>query len=362
MAIEKPPDDVFEAPGFKMVRRGRHLELRTHRSPEEQKELKRRMRESRPEMFAEIQSKTAEFLAIVHKYTSFALVANLFLRDSIVNPDEYCESGSQLRPHWVEHAAVLELKDACYELRPDPLVSGEDVERAHALLEDIFMLTTWYYLAENADPSVSGPPSRIDELRFSALLHGMSVRSPAYSSHWRDVLLGLFEHGIAVERVLSSQMLDVRGVLSIVDAIEKYINDALQTRIREARSASKDFWERLNEYRTTGIFKGKPDEKELFDRVRNMRAKEAKRYMDYALTEWTRVALGTVLSFTPEHIAELTGVGVDRIEALLSKLSVEFGVTPGNYVLPTPVNILHDRPIIRFESGYFCPVPHLLPW
>jgi hypothetical protein len=45
---EKPPDDVLSGPGFKMVRRGRHLELTTKRSPEEQRELNRRMQESRP--------------------------------------------------------------------------------------------------------------------------------------------------------------------------------------------------------------------------------------------------------------------------------------------------------------------------
>jgi hypothetical protein len=196
MTSGKGPDEVFEARGFKMVRRGRHLELRTHRSPAEQREVKRRMWESRSKMLAEIQSKTTQFIGLIHKYTSFDLVANLFLRDSMQNPNEYRESESKLPPHWVEHgvelAAVLELKDKQYELRLPPLVDGEDVERAHSLLEEIFSSTMSYYLTESADPNLSGPPSRIDELRFATLLDGMSVRSPAYASHWRDVLRGLF--------------------------------------------------------------------------------------------------------------------------------------------------------------------------
>lgn len=125
MASEKGTDDVFQAPGFKMVRRCRHLELRTHRSPAEQQELKRRMWGARPKILAEIQKRN-NTTDLIHKYTSFDLVANLFLRDGMQNPNEYKESESGLRPHWVEHAAVLELKDKQYELRLSPLFDGED--------------------------------------------------------------------------------------------------------------------------------------------------------------------------------------------------------------------------------------------
>jgi hypothetical protein len=362
MAIEKLPDDIFEAPGFRMVRRGRNLELRTHRSPEEQQDLKRRMWESRPEILAEIQSKTKEFLEILHKYTSLDLVANLFLRYGIHNPDKYKESESKLRPHWVEHAAVLELRDPRYEMRFPPLVDGADLERAHALLEKIFVSATWYYLAESANPNLSDSPSRIDELRFSTMLYGMSVRSPAYASQWRDVLFGLFERGSAVERLSSSRKLDLRSALAIIDAIENYMIEALQSRIQQARTTRKDVLDRLKDYKATGVFKGDAHQKELFDRIRNMRAKEAKRCLNYALVEWTRVAPGTILSFTDDRIAELAGVSVERVQAFLSEVSVEFGTTPTDDVLPAPVNILHERPVIRYESGYFCPVPHLLPW
>jgi len=79
---EKPPDDVFSGPGFKMVRRGRFLELTTNRSPEEQRELTRRIQKSRPQILAEIESKTTELRQIIHKYTSLDLVANLLLRES----------------------------------------------------------------------------------------------------------------------------------------------------------------------------------------------------------------------------------------------------------------------------------------
>jgi hypothetical protein len=362
MKTKKSPDDILEGPGFTMKRRGRFLELKTRRSPEEQRELRKRMWESRPAILAEIQSKTAEFISILHKYTSLDLVANLLLHNVIHDPNEYKESESKLRPHFVEHAAVLELKDPQYQLRPPVLVEGEDAERAQLLLEDIFAQSIWYHVAENADPERDGPPSRIDELRFFTLLHGMSVRSPAYSSHWREVLVGLFGNGSAIERLSADHSLDVHTALAIVDAIENFITGAMSDRIQKAREAYNDISSRLKEYKKTGIFKGEAHEKELFDRVRNMRPKEAKKYLKYAITEWTRVALGTVLSFSVAQIAEDAHVSPERTEALLVEISTEFGSPPTDYLLPAPANILHERPVIRYNSANFCPAPHLLPW
>jgi hypothetical protein len=137
---------------------------------------------------------------------------------------------------------------------------------------------------------------------------------------------------------------------------------SLQSRFQKARETRKDILERLKNYKATGTFKGEALEKELFDRVRNMRAKEAKRYLTYALSEWTRVALGTVLSFTAKRIAELASLNPEQVRAFLDKVSVEFGAISADYILPAPVNLLHERPVIRYGSDYFCPVPHLLPW
>src|ERR1700722_7144163 len=127
MKAENPPDEVFEAPGFKMVRRGRFLELKTHRSPDEHRELRRRMHESRPQILAEIERKTKQLLEIIQKYSSLNLVANFFLKENFHDPNEDKESDSKLRPHWVEHATVLELRGPRYELRAPVLVDAADV-------------------------------------------------------------------------------------------------------------------------------------------------------------------------------------------------------------------------------------------
>ena len=330
MATRKRPDEVFERPGFTMIRRGRYLEMKTHRSPDEHKELLRRMRESRPQIFSQIRADTLELETLLQKYTSLDLVASLILRHCILDPNEYKESDSQLRPHWVEHAAIVELKQPRYELRLPLLADSSDLERAHELLEQIFMQTASYYIAEHAERNSTTPPSRIEELRFATLLHGMSVRSPAYSSHCRDLLLGLFQSGSAAEYLNSSHNLDVRMALASVDAIETHIAESIQGRIEQARHSGRDFWKQLKDYQATGIFKGESYSKELFDLVRNMRAKDAKRYLEGTLSEWIRVALGTVLSFGrsdcgTRHITsrprrELPFSSVDRLRRYSSGL------------------------------------------
>jgi hypothetical protein len=357
-----PPDDAFEGPGFRMIRRGRYLEVKTHRSPEEQLELNRRMHESRPSILANIERQTSELRELIRKYTSLDVVANLLLCEVSHDPDKYVESESKLRPHWVEHATVLQLIEPKFELKRRVVVEVQDIEKVHKLLEEIFMQTTMYYLAEAGNPDRSGPPTKIEELRFATLLHGMSVRSPAYSSHWRDVLVGLFTSGGGIEWLSRKHHLDIQTTLAIIDGIEKHIVKTLEDRIRQARDARVEFSQRLTEYKRTGVFKGKEHEKETFDRVRNMRNKDAKRYLIYVLTEWARVALGTMLSFTVAQIAELSGVTVERVEAFLNVTSIKFGVTLTN-ILPAPVNVLHERPIVNYENiHYFCSVPHLLTW
>jgi hypothetical protein len=251
---ETDPDEIIERPGMKIARKGSSIEWISKRSPEEQKELNMRMWESRPEILEEIKTRTTELIELVHKYSSLDLVANLFIREGLQNPDTYVESESRLRPHWVEHAAVLELKDSSPELRYPPLVKGADLERAHQLLEEIFMKTNWYYIAESADPSRNGPPTKIDQLRFITLIHGMSVRSPAYSSHWRSVLLGLFDSGHAAEKLSDEYELDIHSALSIIDAIEDCITSALNQRFEKARATYQDIFERLKGYKSTGVF------------------------------------------------------------------------------------------------------------
>src|SRR5690242_4387581 len=210
--------DIFEGPGFTLRRQGRHIEIKTHRTPEEQQQLRQRMREARPKILASIKQKTEQFLAIVHSYTSLDVVANLFVREGMYDPNEYKETDLKEHPHYVEHAAILELKDTSFELREPVLVDERDVQRAFTLLDEIFDATMWYYLTESALADANGPPSRLDELRYITILHGIAVRSPAYAFHWRELLRGLFG-GSPLDQILETHDLGIDAALKIIEAI-----------------------------------------------------------------------------------------------------------------------------------------------
>ena len=169
------PDDLFEGPGFAMKRYGRFMEMSVHRTPEEHAEHLRRMWESRPRILSGIQEATDELVGIMHKYTSLDLLANIWLRNGVHDPNEYVEWKSPLRPHFVEHLAMLQLKDKEFILRPSVLVDWADVDRAQQLLDTIFDKTVWYYISEGADPALAGESNSIKELRFLTLLHEMAV-------------------------------------------------------------------------------------------------------------------------------------------------------------------------------------------
>jgi hypothetical protein len=96
--------------------------------------------------------------------------------------EDYKETESTLRPHFVEHAAVLQLKDTQYELTPELLVDPADVVLAEELLAKIFQATTAFYATEAVDPARETPPAALDEFRFRTLLREMMVGPPAYPS------------------------------------------------------------------------------------------------------------------------------------------------------------------------------------
>jgi hypothetical protein len=181
------PDEVFEAHGLRMERRGRFTTLQTHRTPEEHKRFIKRIIDSRPQLLSEIEQANQELLELVHKFNSLELLAQLWFLNSVNNPNEYKEYSFEGRAHYLEHLAALELRDPEYLLRSVEMPVGE-IEKAQQLLEKIFSKVLFYYAAENLSPDQSGPIPRLAELRFDTILHELVVRNPTYHSHHIDLL------------------------------------------------------------------------------------------------------------------------------------------------------------------------------
>jgi hypothetical protein len=357
-----PPDDVFRGPGLTIRRRGRFVEINTHRTPAQQKQLLAVVAQSRVKMRANIEQATQEFEKLLHKYTSFDLVGHLWLRHGIFDMDTYKEIESALRPHFVEHAAMLQLKDARYELTSELLVDPSDIALAEELLERIFQSTVAFYVTEKADHTRKIAATALDEFRFKTLLREMAVGPPAYPQHWKALLSGLFAPPQIAAKLEQTIGFHLKSTIACIEAVRDFMAEVLLERPAAAREQYDQMKSQLASYIKTQKFEGKPEDKEMFDNLRNMRQKERNHAMKSLAAAWITVALSDTISFTADSLSQKTGLSKDSTSRFLDIFSLPFGSTPSDYVLPSPTPAIRIRPIVKMDERHFCPVPSNLTW
>jgi len=357
-----PQDDVFSAPGLTIRRRGRFVEINTHRTPAQQHQLLAAVAESRVKMRADIERATQDFEKLLHKYTSFDLVGHLWLRHGMFDMETYKETESTLRPHFVEHAAMLQLKDARYELTSELLVDPSDIALAEELLEKIFQSTIAFYVTEKADPTRKIPPTALDEFRFRTLLREMAVGPPAYPQHWEALLSGLFTPLQIAARLEVTLGFDLKATIACIEAVRDLMAAVLLERPAAAHEQYERMKAQLAAYIKTQKFEGNPEDKEMFDNLRNMRQKERNHTMKSLAAAWITVALSDTISFTAETLSQKAGLPKDITSRFLDVFSLPFGSTPPDYVLPSPTPAIRFRPIVKMDERHFCPVPSNLAW
>jgi hypothetical protein len=225
-------------------------------------------------MRAEMERATQELEQLLHKYTSFDVVGHLWLRHGMFNMESYKETESTLRPHIVEHAAMLQLKDARYQLTAELLVDPADIALAEGFLERIFQATIAFYVTEKADPTRKAPPTALDEFRFRTLLREMAVGPPAYPQHWKALISSLFAPPYIAAKLEETVGFDLKATIAGIEAVR----DLMAAIVLERPAAAREQYERMKSqlarYVKTQKFDGKAEDKEMFDKLRNMRQKE----------------------------------------------------------------------------------------
>lgn len=357
-----PTDDVLRAPGLTMQRRGRYIEIKTHRTPEQQAQLLVRIAEARPRMRSDIEQATQQLEQLLHKYTSFDLVGHLWLKHGLFDIETYKETEATHRPHFVEHAAMLQLKDAGYQLTPELLVDQADVALAEGLLKKIFDATIMFYLTEKADPSRATSSPELDELRLRTLLREMTIGPPAYPQHWSALLSGLFGPPHVAAKLEETLGFDLSVALQCIDAVSALMAVVLVERPTAAREQYETMKTQLAAYMKTRKFDGKLEDKAMFDRLRNMKQKDRNRTMKSLAAAWVTVGLSDTMSFTSDALAEKAALSKTTASRFLDAFSLPFGSTPTDYVVPSPTPAIRYRPIVKMEARYLCPMPSNLRW
>jgi hypothetical protein len=357
-----PAEDVLRAPGLTMQRRGRFVEINTHRTPEQQAQLLAAITEARPRMRAEIEQATQRLEQLLHKYTSFDLVGHLWLTHGLFDIETYKETEATHRPHFVEHATMLQLKDSSYQLTSELFVDRMDIALGEELLTKIFDATMMFYVTEKADPTRTTSSTELSEFRLRTLLREMTIGPPAYPQHWSALLSGLFEPPHVAAKLEETLGFDLSGALKCIDGISALMAVVLLERPTEALKQYESMKTQLTNYMKTQKFDGKPEDKAMFDVLRNMRQKERNRTMKSMAASWVTVAISDSISFTGDGLSEQTGLSKETASRFLDAFSLAFGSTPPDYVLPSPIPAIRYRPIAKLDARHFCPVPSNLPW
>jgi hypothetical protein len=357
-----PADEVFQAPGLTMQRRGRYVEIDTHRTPEQQAQLLAAIAEARPRMRADIEQATQQLEQLLHKYTSFDLVGHLWLTHGLFDIETYKETEATHRPHFVEHAAMLQLKDSGYQLTAELCVDQADVALAEELLKKIFDGTIMFYLTEKADPSRAASPTQLDEFRVRTLLREMTIGPPAYPQHWSALLSGLFGPPHVAARLEETLGLDLSAALQCIDAVSALMAVVLVERPAAAREQFESMKIQLATYMKTQKFDGKPEDKAMFDQLRNMKQKDRNRTMKSLAGAWVTVGISDTMSFTTDALSEKAALSKTTASRFLDAFSLPFGSAPTDYVLPSPTPAIRYRPIARVDTRYLCPMPSNLRW
>jgi hypothetical protein len=355
-----PPDEVFNTPLFKMERTGRSIQISTSRTPEEQARLIKSVVDNRPKLLVRANEIRAELKSLIHKYTSLDLLAQLIARDVLYNPDKYKEYDSELAPHLVEHLALLELEDPSYQPRAVESPSGEDIERAHKLLTELFFTFTFHLQTEHFSEGGDPIPPPLQQMRYSALTHNVLVRSPAYHDHWTELLRPLFSSK-SVADWLADRHLAIGDVIECAESFGGLLNRRLVERVRKAKVEGEKLSKLFKEARR-GVALPK-DFPEVYREISKHNGKMRKQLIEGILTQWAFFALGMVWTITADDLAAEAGVPLASAKAFLEFFSIEFGNAPANDPWPRATHQLQSSPLIRFKGdSYFLAAPHLAIW
>jgi hypothetical protein len=362
MRSKRNSADVLQGPDFSIERQGKYTHFETHRSTEEFQAMQRRAVASKPELLRGIKVAADELAALINKYSSFDLVAQLWLANGLFNGETYVESDSHQRPYCIEYAALVELKSEAPRLKFPIVVDGKDVVRAQELIEGIYRDAAWRDMAQGIDPAKPGPPSPLETATFFGARRKMMVGPSAYWQHWKDVLEGLFARPIIRDSVEKALGLSFGDVLSLSTEISEGMAAQVIERLRAVHQEREQITRDLELYMSTGVYSGKEDGKIVLDRLRSLRSKDRKRRLKHMLMQWAFVALVDQLSFTAVSLSERTGIATATIERFLEIFETRLGTTSPGFLLPTASHALECRPIVNLGDKYFCPVPHRLLW
>jgi hypothetical protein len=357
-------DEYFEGNGFMMARKGRHIIMQSNRTKEEQKALLQSLHDGREETEASIQSQIQVIEDLIHNYDPLDILANISLRNSIINPEEFKEYESKINPAYTEFIALLCLTQSFESFNfenPEPIPPNL-IEEIQERVQKLFFSQILYLAFKNVNPERTDPPGVVEKLRFLTLTDSLIVRYPAYHHQLIEDLLGIFSS-------LSSEMVNTLGfsindALLILDGVGDIISSKLSKKreesIKQARALRRVVKKFRHKKKIKQIISEYP--KDLLESlIKNKPSVSAKNILDFSIA-WMFYSLGRTLSFTIEELVAQTKLDPAIILSFFNKYSLQFGEVDSLYRNPAPTHPLMRKPFIKNQDQYFCPVIQSAFW
>ncbi len=347
--------DLFEFGGVTFQQAGRFITSESHRTPEQQREIIRRMSESVPELEASIRLKNEEIAALLRIHDPLDVIVNLALacHPIVTAPIEDIYTPN-VEPMCVEHVALLALR--CPYCEAPMLLDAKPVEKLIEILKELRSDTTWLSVARSAKQMHENPALDMNleklcaQVRDSELL----VRGKAYPWDYVTVMSTLFEP--AAERLKHDVGFLPEEALRIAEAVPHIAFEKIRQRRNAARPFESDLRRHVQCATAGKVTKDLDDEmKALVTSLASASSAERELMIRNMVCSWVFLGLGRTMSCSAAEISAYTSLSEQMVTNFLQHFSVKFGDVPADYAFPTVRNPLRRRPFIENDGQYFAP-------
>ena len=233
-----------------MARKGRFIIQRsTIKTEEERRAFLQSLSEMKGEVEDLIKTQVEELEVIIQGYNPLDIIANIALRNSIWNSEDYKEYRSGENSADVEYIALLCLSKPFETFHfqnpaPFPLNFIDEIQER---VRKLFYNQAWWLAIKSINPANVEPPDRLAQLRFDTLLRSLVVRYMAYHHHLIDILIELFSP-------LTKEMEDTVGfsihdAIAILEGIEEISLEKLSNCREEALEFERNLRKAVKNYR-----------------------------------------------------------------------------------------------------------------
>lgn len=312
----------------------------------------------RQQMLDWLKQESAQLEELILQYNSFDLIANLMMTQLPFDPETFDNSTHPGLAAIIEHVTLLYLKHNFNIVHP-LLIGQVPLEEINNKVRSLHIMTGLYYGSERVPTISDDEPDAIESLRYRIMASEMTVRSPGYEHHQRELLLSLFAP-------FSDWMIDKLGfcasdIIKIEDAIPAVTSRQLLARFEESKRNGESLFKDVQEFRRRR--NSSPNKSELVQELGKLSLKKAKARIRAMTQGWFLSFAGSeCFSFSAGDIATEAKIPLDHVIAALRFFSLEFGSIPSDYILFTPTHQLRDRPIIHNQGAFLYPVPGSIIW